>query len=147
MRSRLVSLVVTFAVVLGIATVARQERAADAEQMPFAKLSGRELVERLMGEKERSRAFYELWRRSEPGTDEGFGEFEEGHYDPRVVVCPQQKGEPPIYIVLCGFLGRSSTDPSEGYVVEKPDDLFPSSPGPSWMPTHKPLIEAFTADG
>ena len=147
MRTRLLLGAVVAAIVIGI-FVSRAQRPPEPEQIPFAKLSGKELIQRLTDEKSRSRAFYELWRRSEPGKDEGYDDFEEGHDEPTVVVCPQEKGAPPIYIVLCGFLGRSDTALREGYTVEKPNELFPSPPGlPSRTPSDKPLIEAFTADG
>src|SRR5688572_14758438 len=97
---------VALALVL-VVLASHAQPARDSEQDSFTKLSGEELVRSLLDEKSRSRAFYELWRRSNPGKDEGFEEFEAGHYDPMVVVCPQEKGEQPIHIVLCGFLGRS----------------------------------------
>jgi hypothetical protein len=147
MRARLLPGSVALAIALGV-FVSRAQRAPDSEQDSFAKLPGKELVQRLMDEKSRSRAFYELWRRSGAGKDEGFDGFEEGHYDPSVIVCPQEKGELPIYIVLCGFLGKSDPASRDGYSIEKPNELFASAPGlPPRGTGDKSMIEAFTADG
>lgn len=116
---------------------------ADDEQIPFSKLSGQELVQRLLDEPSRPRAFYELWRRDAPDKDKGFDSFAFGHDAPAVVVCPQEKGQLPIYLVLYDFL-RSTGESRADYPLEKPEELFPSA---ARKTLDRPAIEAFTASG
>ena len=120
----------------------------DKEQAPFTNLSGKELVQRLTDGKSRPRAFYELWRRAEPDNDDGFEDFAKEHYEPEIVVCPQGKSAPPIYVVLCGFLEKSGFMSADDYEIERQDELFRFAPGlPPSGTKHQQLIVAFTADG
>jgi DNA-binding transcriptional ArsR family regulator len=121
----------------------------DAEQVAFAKLSGKELIKQLADDKSRPRAFFELLRRAEPGKHADFKKFEFGHYNSRLLVCPQGKPQPPIYLVLYGFEGGPETESSsDAYVIKKPSELFPPTPpGPGGAAEMEPAICAFTAEG
>src|SRR2546429_9072761 len=101
---------------------------ADPGQAEFSKLSGVELVQLLLEQQSRPRAFYELWRRAHGNEDPGFNEFSEEHYDAETVVCPQGERSPPIYLVLCGFMPRNQPSAREAYWVDKPDELSPPLP-------------------
>jgi hypothetical protein len=96
---------------------------ADPEQAPFAKLSGKELIQQLADDKKRPRAFYELARRAAPGEYDDFSAFESKHYGSRLVVCPQEHPRPPIYLLLYSSLDMS--DPSDGYRIKNASELFP----------------------
>lgn len=121
----------------------------DPEQASFANLSGKQLVEQLADDKNRPRVFYELLRRAEPGKHADFRTFELTHYNSRLVVCPQEKPKPPIYLVLYGFEGEEETESSSNaYAVKKPSELFPPTPpGPGDAAEKEPAICAFTAEG
>src|SRR5690349_17023711 len=106
---------VSIVATLSLAGILHGERLKDAAQDPLSKLSGQELVQRLADESVRARAFYELLRRNSPGSTESFEEFEDGHYEPQLISCPQGNGDPPIYIVLAGFLPRSTATVDQGY--------------------------------
>lgn len=134
---------------LVVALHSSDSKPTDAEQVAFAKFSGKELVEQLADDKNRPRAFYELLRRAEPGKHADFKTFEVTHYNSRLVVCPQEKPRPPIYLVLYGFLDRTETGSSgDNYVVRHPSELFPPPPpGSADAAEKEPAIRAFTAEG
>jgi len=121
----------------------------DPEQVSFARLSGKELVAQLADDKKRPRAFFELLRRAEPGKHTDFKTFEAKHYNTRLVVCPSEKSQPPIYLVLYGFLDRTETGSSfDEYSIKNPSELFPpADPGPADPIEEEPAICAFTAEG
>jgi len=113
----------------------------DPSQAPFEKMSGRELVEQLLRAEVRSRAFYELHRRSltvEPhfarslyGPDEGYEIFIRLYPAPEVTICPQAAGVLPIYLVTYnrgGLSRRFSSYGEEAAVVPRPHELFPPLP-------------------
>lgn len=129
--------------------VARVQPAIDPDQSSFAKLSGKQLVEQLADDERRPRAFYELLRRAEPGKHADFTTFEGTHYNSRLLVCPQEKPRPPIYLVLYGFLDLTETGSSgDNYVVKNPRELFPPAATDSAGAAEKePTIHAFTAEG
>jgi hypothetical protein len=136
------------AILLIAAGVVRAQSPIDPEQASFAKLSGKELVQQLADDKKRPRAFYELLRRTEPGKYADFKTFEVTHYNSRLVVCPQEKPRPPIYLVLYGFLDQTETGSSDDYVVKKPSELFPpATSSPNGGAEKEPAIHGFTAEG
>lgn len=151
MRPHFSLAVLTVAVALGV-LLACQKPPPEAAHYPFTKLSGNELMKLLLETETRSRAFYELWRRGRPAyesdeKDEGFDAFENGHHNPTIVVCPQEKGAPPIYIVLSNVLGRSDSSDYGKYPITNPSELFRSAPTLLRELDDAPLIEVFTADG
>lgn len=125
----------------------------DKEQAPFSKLSGSELIVQLQAKPTPMRAFYELWRRGVrkewSEKDEGFEAFHRRHYDPEVVVCPQDNNEPTIYLVLYGYLYSEVYVPAKNdYKVEKPEEIFRIKPYVNHRKRDdRPAIDAFTADG
>jgi hypothetical protein len=121
----------------------------DPEQASFAKRSGKELVQQLADDKKRPRAFYELLRRAEPSKYPEFAAFEVGHYNSKLVICPQENPRPPIYLVLYGFLELMETGYSrDNYQVKNPRELFPPATNDSGTAAvQEPAIHAFTADG
>ena len=42
-----------------------------------------------------------------------------------MVICPQEKSRPPIYLVLYGFLNLNDTQSSSDYKVDRAHELFP----------------------
>jgi hypothetical protein len=137
---------VAVAILLGLVRFSHAKPTVDPEQVAFAKLSGKELVQLLAHDKKRPRAFYELMRRAEPGKYADFHTFEVTHYNSRLVVCPQEKPRPPIYLVLYGFLDRSPTGSRDDYVVKS--ELFPpANTDPVGETEKEPAIRAFTAEG
>ncbi|HKP03346.1 MAG TPA: hypothetical protein VJU77_08265 [Chthoniobacterales bacterium] len=140
------------ALALGLSAALRMSAAApppDEEQARFANLSGRELVQRLTDDEQRPRAFYELWRRAEPRKHADFKTFEASHYDSTLLVCPQEKPRPPIYLVLSCFEDGTKTESSnDSYAVKNPRELFPPvPPSPGGAAGKEQAICAFTADG
>jgi hypothetical protein len=129
--------------------LSQAKQPVDAEQDGFAKFSGKQLVEQLADDKNRPRAFYELLRRAEPGKHPDFKAFEVDHYNSRLLVCPQEKPRPPIYLVLYGFLSQTETKSGPNYyLVRKPDELFPPpNPDRAVAAEKEPAIAAFTAEG
>jgi hypothetical protein len=121
------------------------EPQSDPEQPSFTTLSGKELVKQLADDQTRPRAFYELMRRAQPGRHKDFSAFESHHYNSRVVVCPQDKPDDPIYLVLYGFLETEEPASSDRYGIEKANELFP--PFAPTSTEKNPAIEAFTSDG
>jgi hypothetical protein len=140
---------VAIAVLLLTPRLSQAKPPSDPGQDEFADLSGKQLVEQLADDKKRPRAFYELMRRAEPGKYPDFTTFEVTHYNTRLVVCPQEKARPPIYLVLYGFLDRTETESSgDEYSVKNPSELFPpATPGPAADAEKEPAICAFTAEG
>ena len=103
-------------------------------------------MQRLLDERTRSPAFYELWRRARPAKDKDYAAFLKKHYDPRVVVCPQDGGAPPMYVVLYGFLERYRFEAD--YDIPNPKELFPPRRTADWpLELDEPGLEAFAADG
>ena len=132
------------------------ERAvAIAESVKSTDPHGQGLVKKLLDPKTRSRAFYELRRRAGKGEYEeddwkmpDYDSFIENHYDPEVVVCPQEGGKPPIYVVLYGFLSRDSVSLDDGYQITDPSQLFPPlETAPKKRSWDIAAIDAFTATG
>lgn len=110
--------------------------------------SGRDLVLLLQQNETAPRAFHELSKRASSRTDPDFAAFSENHYDLEVVPCPQGPGRDPLYLVLYGFLSKTSRSTrANEYPIAEPDQLFPSSLAPDGKRPHRPAIDAFTADG
>ncbi|MFA6035245.1 MAG: hypothetical protein WC889_20280, partial [Myxococcota bacterium] len=109
---------------------------------------GLELVKKLIDEKTRAKAFYELWRRGNAKEDKGYDEFVKKHYDPEVVVCPQGDGKPPLYAVLYGFLEKNGYVSDEDYELPNPSELFPPD-GSHDKPRTRREVEmaVFTSEG
>ncbi|MBL8115041.1 MAG: hypothetical protein JNK60_19315, partial [Acidobacteria bacterium] len=78
---------------------------------PSKRLSGGELVLRLLEVKTRGAAYYELSRRANPEEAGDESTFRAGHREPEVVLCPQRGGLPPVYLVLSRFLDENPGTP------------------------------------
>src|SRR4051812_18318673 len=116
---RLPLLLRTLAAVFALVTLA-SVAAPPPDPAAFARLSGEELVARLADKAGRARAFHELWRRGDPKHVAEFESFAESHTAPEVVVCPQEKGQAPLYIVLSGFRRTYPPPGDERYAVANP---------------------------
>ena len=121
---------------------------ATAADLPYPERSGPDLVQLLLDSNTCSQAYHELWNRANPTNPVTYDAFVDDHYDPEAIVCPQENGKPPLYVVLCGFLSRSRPALEPQYEIDNPSELF--SPGTSPSPPRSwdmPLIEVFTAAG
>jgi len=118
-----------------------------ATSKEFWQMSGSDLVQNLLNNGTCSEAFYELWRRANRHEDAGYKSFLESHYDPEVVVCPQAEGEPPIYLVLYGFLSKRSLFRDEDYDIADPQELFDTIEGSFFKNWEMAAIAAFAHDG
>lgn len=103
---------------------------------------GQQLIERLKDESTRSSAYYELVRRNGDKDSKNEDEFRNCHRAPELVVCPQEEGKPPIYVLLSDFLEQ--TKGPEGFSAKNDQMFKPPAPG-----SRKKMkgIDAFTANG
>lgn len=118
------------------------EPPADPFQAPFEKMSGRELVQQLGDDRARSRAFYEIYRRSFKDdafaqslgySDAGYELFLQGCYGAKATIVPQRGGALPLYLVVYGGFDRSwpRRRPDAGkYRVPGREELFPPIAAP-----------------
>ena len=108
--------------------------AIKAPPICFTNVPGSELVQKLLDPSARISAHYELCRRNREGEEVySYSEFLDYHYNPRVILCPQPEGEPPLYLVLTNVYPPSNLQEDEeygemDYTLEKPDELFHVSP-------------------
>lgn len=136
----------TFAVVLSCGALLPVP--TTAVEPDTAGLSGPELARLLPDPIAGPRAFHELWNRAHPTSHVDIAAFERNHYDPEVVVCPQEDGAPPLYVVLYGFLDRARPSWEPRYEISNPSELFdPGGIRPPPRPWDLPAIAVFTSDG
>ncbi|MFH1707936.1 MAG: hypothetical protein ABIF71_08455 [Planctomycetota bacterium] len=148
---------VVYLAIVGLAIVGIKYYLEDADEpgiqgVPlspeYAGMSGEALIQQLLVEETRSLAFYELLRRSGHADAADFESFLNDHYEPVVVVCPQGKGKPPIYVVLYGYFSRDIISISGGFQTNNPAELFtPTGNGDPVRSWNEPAIEVFTAKG
>ncbi len=121
---------------------------AAAFSSDFTSLPGSKLVDLLAHSPTASRAFHELWNRNNPSNQLDFASFESKHYAPDVIVCPQENGEPPLTLVLYGFLPRERFSSDPRYETPRPEELFgPKGNHLPPRPWDLPAIAVYTADG
>jgi hypothetical protein len=100
----------------------------------FTNVPGSELVQKLLDPSASLSAYYELWRRNREGEEAySYSKFLDYNYNPRVILCPQPEGEPPLYLVLANVYPPSNLQEDEeygemDYTLEKPDELFQVNP-------------------
>lgn len=139
----------------GKGSVAVRPAAKSVSQLSdYTGLPGPALVQTLQDPKGLPMAFYELQRRNQKrgevnaGDDSDYQEFIEFYHDPRVVVCPQENPQLPIYVVLSDMSSRPSLADADAYETPNLQELFLAPDGRDKLGASADLvIDAFTADG
>ncbi len=127
---------------------AAQPPNAQADRSPLLSLPGSELVQLLLDPDSLPHAFHELWNRNHPSNQLDLASFEARHYAPDVIVCPQENGEPPLVLILYGFLPRERFSSDPQYETPHAAELFdPGGHRPPPRPWDMPAFVVYTADG
>lgn len=121
----LLGLVLVLAIPTARQCPAQASAPAAAQPAQWSKRTGPELIQALLADDTRLAAFRELARRAGEEDADILNSAE-------VLVCPQGEGKKPIYAVVTNWVSRARhlAARSDGFPVEKPEELF----GPSAAP-------------